>query len=175
MSKVITFSQTFPKGHPREGDPTFFVEKFWNAIKDEYPTMDILKLNEPEMDQKVKDFLASIPEEYASKGNKSHTVRAGHRWNVGDMFSPRVWSGVPYNSPQIKIGPDIEVKKVWNFKVKDKAIFINEKRMTTTNVISVIEKVAMNDGLSFSQFLAWFKYPKDFDGQIICWKDSVNY
>lgn len=32
MSKVITFSRTFPAYHPRKGEPTYFVEKFWTSI-----------------------------------------------------------------------------------------------------------------------------------------------
>lgn len=33
MSKVRTFSRYFPKGHPKEGQPTFFVEKFWKGLQ----------------------------------------------------------------------------------------------------------------------------------------------
>ena len=34
MSKVITFSKTFPKGHAKEGQPTFFVEKIFAGLAD---------------------------------------------------------------------------------------------------------------------------------------------
>jgi hypothetical protein len=34
-----------------------------------------------------------------------------------------------------------------------------------------IEQIAWNDGLSEADFLNWFEYPKDFNGQIICVTD----
>lgn len=33
MSRVITFSRFFPKTHPKAGNPTFFVEKFWKGLQ----------------------------------------------------------------------------------------------------------------------------------------------
>lgn len=30
--KVLTFSRQFPKGHPKAGHPTWFVEKVLNSI-----------------------------------------------------------------------------------------------------------------------------------------------
>jgi hypothetical protein len=33
MAKVRTFSRFFPKGHPKSGQPTFFVEKFWKGLQ----------------------------------------------------------------------------------------------------------------------------------------------
>jgi len=108
MSKVITFSRTFPAYHPRKGEPTYFVEKFWQSI------------GLPE-----KEFSFNLPDEYQHfmRGDNSEiwakhqTIRAGNRWKVGDKFSPRVWSGKPYNSKQIIIAPDTEIKKVWNVEI----------------------------------------------------------
>lgn len=36
---------------------------------------------------------------------KHHTIRAGNRFKTGDYFSPRVWSGSPYNSKQLNMRP----------------------------------------------------------------------
>ena len=36
MAKVRTLSMHFMKGHPREGDPTLFVEKVLNSLAIDY-------------------------------------------------------------------------------------------------------------------------------------------
>lgn len=89
MSKIITFSRNFPVKHLKAGQPTYFVEKIWEQI------------GLPE-----KEFSFNLPDEYCNFlrqdsdliWQKSHTIRSGHRWKVGDTFSPRVWSGNPYRS-----------------------------------------------------------------------------
>ncbi len=35
--------------------------------------------------------------------------------------------------------------------------------------------IAKNDGLDIDEFMAWFKYPKPFEGQIICWNENIGY
>lgn len=110
--------------------------------------------------------------EIYSNNAKHHTIRAGNRWKVGDKFSPRVWRHKPYNSPQVIIGADIEIKKVWDFEsTGNNHLYINEKSI---NVFDV-ELLAKNDGLSSPDLLKWFKYPKPFKGQIICWNESIIY
>jgi hypothetical protein len=117
---------------------------------------------------------------------KHHTIRAGHRWKVGDKFSPRVWSGKPYQSKQIIIAPDIEVKKVWDFEV-----FIDIKSgydCVRLNGVLLHEfdgnevfmgghlklrTIAKNDGLEFEDFGNWFN--KTMKGQIICWNENIEY
>jgi hypothetical protein len=99
--RVITFSRTFPGYHPQAGKQTFFVEKvlksiYWN--KNDYKEID-----QPD----GLDFDLGI---YIESDPKHHTIRAGHRWKEGDWFSPRVWSGKPYNSKQIQFAPDIQLK-----------------------------------------------------------------
>lgn len=147
MSRVITFSKTFPAYHPKAGQPTHFVEKLWkcfgiNALEDFTP--------------------------------KCHTIRAGHRWKVGDKFSPRVWSGKPYRSPQIIFSKDIEIKKVWDFEIKPTEkyarYYVNGKEMVCTD----FAKLAMNDGLDPGDFEDWFQY-KAMQGQIICWDENISY
>jgi len=133
---------------------------------------------------------------------KHHTIRAGSRFKVGDKFSPRVWgndinpkngkSG-PYQSKQIIIAPDIEVKKVWEFEVLDgQSMFIGgadgrqiydysrlseDQPQETKTYFSICE----NDGLSADDFDEWFGYgyhkktEKTFIGQIICWNENITY
>jgi hypothetical protein len=79
--KVIIVSKVFPKKHPSAGYPTYFVQKILNSL---------------------------LPKKYkpiTEIGNppKHHTIRAGHRWKVGEMASIRVWTGLPYRSKQNEI------------------------------------------------------------------------
>lgn len=164
--KVMTFSRFFPQGHPRVGQPTHFVEKIWSGLADCGVLMDGRDFSGIPMDFHV--YYNALP--------KLHTIRAGNRWKAGDRFSPRVWSGKPYNSPQIIIGPDIEVKMTWRFFIANRSMYIESGAVNT----STLERLAQNDGLSFDDFLGWFmpvkKKPQpDFEGQIICWNQNIEY
>lgn len=167
MAKVIILSRQFPGYHPKAGQPTYFVEKFWNSLYGK------------------NWFEAECPQLAFSKGihltddKKHHTIRAGSRFKVGDKFSPRVWSGKPYKSKQIIIAPDTEIKKIWNIDIcnigtllePDNVLCIDGSRLG----INSTSELATNDGLSFMELLQWFKFPKPFKGQIICWNESVEY
>jgi len=160
--RVITFSTVFPKGHPREGMPTFFVEKILTAIKHEI-------------------FLSVNP----LYPPKYHTIRAGNRWKVGEYFSPRVWgndinpksgkSG-PYQSKQIEFAPPIEIKKIWKIKItKSDVIKINGEPMgACCNGKNPTIQLCRNDGLEPSDFHYWFN-ELPFIGQIICWNENIEY
>ncbi len=168
MSKVITFSTTFPSYHPRKGEPTYFVEKLWSGWADMGMVMDNVDF---------KDLPFDFDKYYQGKP-KWHTIRAGHRWRVGDKFSPRVWSGKPYNSKQIIIAPDTEIVKVWDFRM-----FWADEIMISLNKVTASDydhrKIAENDGLDIMDFYYWFRTDKirttPFDGQIICWNNEINY
>lgn len=162
MSKVITFSRTFPAYHPKAGQYTHFVEQIWNSLGASY------------FDQ-VKGIDLSLSEDR----KKHHTIRAGSRWKVGDKFSPRVWSGKPYRSKQIVIAPDIEVKKVWTFEMKQDdgmfvSVYVNGVKFNNPSTLDKLMILANNDGLNIKDMADWFE-SKPFTGQIICWNESVNY
>lgn len=168
--RVITFSRFFPKGHPKEGQPTFFVEKIWESIYlMGYSGWD-----------GFSDIAAICPQLY-SHGTyppKHHTIRAGNRWKVGDKFSPRVWSGKPYASKQIIIAPDIEIKKVWDVRISFVGSYIYVEKPISKNAGLLIPAgdVALNDGLSYHDFFSWFGIKKKlFEGQIICWSNDIDY
>ena len=171
MSKVITFSRTFPLYHPRKGDPTYFVEQSWNGL-------NILKLPVPKNEDVPSDFLWSILP-LSNYGEKYHTIRKGYRWKVGDKFSPRVWSGKPYQSKQIIIAPDIEIKKIWDVEIfiESDRIHIAHKLTHNTLELFPFNQVAKNDGLTFKDMKDWFnvKPDKPFIGQIICWNENIEY
>lgn len=174
MSKVMTFSRTYPAYHPKAGQPTYFVEKIVKSLHWErpHPPVDIRS-----------GFDIDI---YLNVEPKHHTIRAGHRWKVCDWFSPRVWgddinpktgrSG-PYHSKMITFAPDIQVKKVWDFSIILGVICIGDWHLDgeTEGHHELVERLAVNDGLSKDDLIAWFKYPKPFDGQIICWNESIEY
>lgn len=156
MAKVITFSKTFPAYHPKAGQPTYFIEKISEGLiyTDPYGT----------------NFNPKIQPKY-------HTIRAGNRWKVGDKFSPRVWSDKPYNSKQVIIAPNIEIKKVWNIEIE-----MPIRKLSVTNEEGLwwqydkgnaIQEIITNDGLLYEDFWEWF--PKTFKGQIICWNENINY
>lgn len=176
MARVLTFSRTFPAYHPRKREPTLFVEKLWNSIG--LPDINFNGL--------AIEHLYYTRHEPEEVGYKHHTIRSGKRWKVGDKFSPRVWSGKPYASKQIKIAPDIEVKQVWDFDIEVEGnamlvtygggLILYERTKSGKELeISLLNYIAHNDGLDLDDFKAWFKWGRPFSGQIICWNENLNY
>lgn len=159
MSKVITFSRVYPSYHPRKGEPTFFVEKLTKSFQS-------LGYDRIDMPDNLEFDLGM----YHLCDAKSHTVRGGHRFKVGDKFSPRVWSGKPYQSKQIIIAPDIEVQKIWTFQIEGPVYWFDGYAMT----LNEVKELANNDGLTADDFECWFNV-KEFDGQVICWNGALEY
>lgn len=190
--KLLSFAQKFPSYHPRKGDNTYFVEKIISGLYESGNAFDTY--NYP-ICKVFGDTGIGVPTLAEPGGTecldckpKFHTICAGHRWKAGDWFKPYIWgddinpksgrSG-PYHSKHIYFAPPIEVKKVWDFEIYVEGdIDINGLCIYTNNTDEhywLINEIAKNDGLSLSDFLAWFKYPKQFDGQIICLNDKVDY
>lgn len=167
MARVLTFSRVFPKYHPKAGQDTFFVEKILSGImpKQQNGLIDLNDLLE-NVGTIINDFqLLCSPTEI-----KSHTIRAGNRWKVGDKFSPRVWTGKPYASKQIQFSDDVEVKKT--FKISsDGVLWYIDNQPAISETIKIL---AANDGLTYEDFLDWFRM-KPFLGQVICWDENINY
>lgn len=174
MSRIITFSRTFPSYHPKAGQPTYFVEKIWKSlcgVSNEY--------TDPFM---TDEYKKSIVWGYQLvEGIKHHTIRAGHSFNVGDKLSPRVWSGKPYRSKMIQFAPDIEVKKVWDFDAEGTDFFLSGKHEFTHSEGFDFSQVENNDGLLSGELFDWiclspeFNKSNKFTGQIICWNENINY
>ena len=179
MSKVRTFSRFFPNGHPKQGEPTFFVEKIYHSLAMQISYKLICDLNPDKSPDILFTFWQKLLQEYHPK--KLHTIRAGKHFKVGDYFSPRVWSDKPYSSKQIIIAPDLQIKKVWDIEIEvgEKYWFfkLNGEDISNGredfNIDDFTETLAKNDGLELCDFLNWF--PKSFTGQIICWHESVEY
>ncbi len=171
MSRIITFSRHFPAYHPRKGEPTYFREKIWAALAD---TVQGFEIPHEITDWDWHQYYNAVP--------KHHTIRAGNRWKVGDKFSPRVWSGKPYNSKQIIIAPDIEIRKVWDFEVVDiggvYCIRLNNEPFGQFSPLAKgTQEIAKNDGLTAIELIQWFSTPSPIGKkfQIICWNDSISY
>jgi len=181
----VTFSRKYPSYHPKKGQPTFFVEKIWKSMGgiDHFSEIGYYQFSKylgynPDSNDLINKVNNSDP--------KYHTIRKGRRWKVGDWFQPVFWgddinpksgrSG-PYHSKQIGFSPPIQVKYVWDFEIKDTIIHL------TGSVVHVdgysydhtLNEIAKNDGLSTDDLLHWLKFPNDFDGQIICWSENINY
>jgi hypothetical protein len=176
MSRVMLFNRVYPKGHPRQGEPTHFVEKVWESIG-YFPTNEIIELLPDE-------YLNYLRKDSETIYPKHTTIRAGHRWKAGDWFSPRVWgtninpktgkSG-PYHSNQIAFAPDIQIKKVWSFDVVVGLFFINKDYYAYPwlEYSPKVNTLAENDGLLHDDFLDYF--PGEFHGQIITWSEEIKY
>jgi hypothetical protein len=176
MARVITFSRYFPFYHPKAGEPTYFVEKIWNGLPIQVSYKMICDLNPDKPIDLLWSFWRSIDYSYEndSMTHKHHTIRAGHRWKAGDWFSPRVWSGKPYNSKMITIAPDIQIKKVWPLEINyPEPGFV---MFSINGMCMPIVEIAKNDGLTDDDLINWFMNAKEGEPyQIICWNESINY
>jgi hypothetical protein len=178
--RVLTFSRHFPKGHPKAGQPTYFVEKIWKSIWDDYPGASNPLY--PYWEQYDQAFpLAFNDKENIHQHQPKHTtIRAGNRWKASDMASLRVWSGVPRRSKQIEFA-QVEVKKVWPVEIYVGNLIVEIKVDEVSQPLEGKEALARNDGLELIDFVNWFKmHPKAkkgicFTGQVICWSDKIEY
>lgn len=180
MAKVITFSRKFPAYHPKKGQPTYFVEKVYASLgsiipvrKNGYYFKQLSELNPNLTPTQLLAFYDSVVSSITE--SKVHTIRAGNRWKAGDYFSPRVWSGKPYNSPMVTIAPDTLIVNTWDIVVvvKDRHIFLNDVCYTDESYDYIISELAKNDGLTVDELEKWFNKPMEC--QIICWSNLIEY
>ncbi len=145
---VITLSQSFLKGHPRAGEPTYFAKKFMNGVfrtgyysdPGEIETMDI---------PLILSKIHTIRGNYDLWAKRIKEVQEGKA-----VLSIRVWSGKPYNSGQITIATLTAEHGVGVQRVEFTA--------TLTEIDGVAKEIdtdvmAYNDGLVLEDFVNWFK------------------
>lgn len=173
MAKVIMLARNFLKKHPKTAQPTYFVEKVLNSLNISYRGNDVplIGANSSALeDNRFSTELLAIFRKTLDPlcaDEKHHTMRAGKRWKTGDKASLRIWSGDPYDSPQITIAPDVEIT-VKDVEICDKGqIYIDGKEYL--HIVEAIE-LAKNDGLSPADFLLWIGYP--FSGQLLIWNNN---
>lgn len=175
--RVITFSRYFPKGHPRAGEPTYFVEKMIRAY---YLRSNAMTISTDLIDDFYLNQVKGI-EPVANFEPKWHTIRAGNRWKVGDLYAPRVWSGKPYASKQISFLPPIKIEKIWEFGISKEDYFIKgDNGIIRAIGFDELGEIAKNDGLDRDDFETWFAmHPKKgenaFTGQVLCHNAEINY
>lgn len=191
--KYIMCSRTFPAGHPRKGEPTYFVEKIWNCFREDLALPDNFR-------RWVDSYIPLIKGEGYLKSTairefKPHTIRNGSRFSPGEIVSLRVWQlpGGMYTkgNKQIEFA-QVEVKKTWSIEINNRfgaasfevvingVIFAqlhygNDKDLNRDGLI----RLAKNDGLELDDFVSWFNmHPKKkevFRGQVIAWGDQIEY
>ncbi len=171
MARVITFSREFPGYHPKAGQPTNFIQKFWTSIKVPLP----VSIDAEKLEGEVQKLM------FQQWTPKHHTIRLGNRWKIGDKFSPRIWSGKPYQSKQLILSDDISIKYTCDIEICPYTISGNKKPAGVSAII-ISGKLfydwnilAFNDGLTQDDLCAWFKPGLPFKGQIICWDSNIKY
>lgn len=200
MAKVITYSRHFPFDKERE---TYFVQSFlYNATgQHDYAHTQsymykLMGLNSSKIvtgelkEADIREFWESLQTD-GRYFQKKHTIRVGHRFEAGEDFSPRVWSKIPYNSPQIIFWDDTKVQATYEFEVRGispqltKEVIMNmpylDGKCITSPDNDLLKKIAMNDGLSVADFVCWFDIDTEltskakpvFYGQIICATDPI--
>ena len=172
MARVITLARHYLQGHPKAGQPTYFVSSLWNSL---YPIAIPLGVPTREFGD---DY--TIWELGSGKCKKHHTIRFGRRWKTGDKASLRVWSGKPYASKQIAITPDVTLKVINILVDYDRRTIFNE--LYNIALLAAHSKklqvIAANDGLSPQDFLDWFQVGKKkgvHKAQILIWGDVKEY
>jgi len=177
MSKVRTFMRTFPKAHISEYKPTYFVELILNGLKVDYTDDSyfqlLLSLNSHNIsigklsNEDVKSFHLSLQK---VSGEKIHTIRNGFNIKQGENISPRIWFGIPYHSPQIIIWHDLQVMNCQIFNIDKSYNWFIDNNIVSNETQMLLSK---NDGLKINDMKSWFN--KEFNGQIICWKNTIHY
>ncbi len=150
---IIRLSNRFPKSHPRAGQPTYFVENLMFALR--CPDCQNGERQEGEF-CRVCNCRRNIP------GRKIHTLRANY-----DYWAPRIrevqegravlraeyWPEVPYRCKPAKIWTLTAAHGVGIQKVE-----LADLGIVVIDGISHSEiEVAGNDGLSYADFVNWFK------------------
>lgn len=103
---IITLSRVFPKGHKKEGEPTFFEERFVSGLQCQFCSPENWV---PQWDSIYPKCTMCLKH---NKPEKIHTIRANYDlWakrfeeiERGEAcLAVRKWTGKPYRSPQIEI------------------------------------------------------------------------
>lgn len=140
---VIILSQTFPKGHAREGEPTCFKEKFLQEQQTQCCPAKIHTIR-ANYDLWEKRFLE------IEKGNACLSVRQ--------------WTGKPYRSKQVELARLTNADGIGLQKLTVQPVETITARfflMGKPTIIGYrpcfdIHELAKNDGLDLEDFRKWF-------------------
>lgn len=156
---IIMLSRKFPKGHRKEGKPTFFKEKFLFGQQCQFCSPKDINADNPECDTCLRNC---FPEKY-------HTIRANYNlWakrfeeiERGEAcISVREWTDKPYRSPQIEIARltrehGIGLQKL-TFRQVEYQCVTGKPRLNGFEPCFPDSVLAANDGLPLIDWLSWF-------------------
>ena len=158
-------SRYFPKGHPKEGQPTYFVEKILNSLyfAGKVTLEEIKNLNIKDFDWKV--FETCFPKLHTCRAALDSWIKIVRKVNSGEyVLELFYWSGKPYHKDENGIG-----QVVFATLDKDSGCGVQELNFIAYNIerpcifgngyaaTNHISTLAKNDGLSLDDFKAWFK------------------
>jgi hypothetical protein len=125
---VLTVSDKFPQTHPKKGQPTYFPGQILDHMK-----------------------IHTIRANYDLWAKRIEAINKGEA-----ILSVRHWYEKPYRSPQIEICQfeydEVGIEKL-TFPSKELSVrFVNGEPC-----FAHAEDIAKNDGLSYEDFMEWFK------------------
>lgn len=141
---VLTLSKQYQKGHPKEGQPTEFVEKLKAGVK-----------------------LHTIRQNYELWAKRAEQINAGKM-----ELSIRVWSGKPYRSQQVEVArlTKLGVQRVCITRMDadhKPSVMVDGKFLDQGAA-----KLSKNDGLDYWDWFNWFlKSTIQFEGVILQFTD----
>lgn len=169
------------------GKPTYFVEKIWKGLSNEF----ILKTSGYPSEVYPKEYLECLQKDlvnFEDKRSKLHTIREDtkDRWKAGNKIDFFINCRQKHMFRFAPVLPVVSVQKIeikWFdlFGKKMVRVFIDDKSFACVKYMPVlngvclgvtgnIEALAQNDGFdTIADFFAYFD--KDFTGKIIHWTD----
>lgn len=141
---VLTLSQQYQKGHPKEGQPTEFIEKLKAGVK-----------------------LHTIRSNYELWAKRAEQINAGKM-----VLSIRVWSGKPYRSQQVEVArlTKLGVQRVCITRMgaeHEPAVEVDGRLIDRGAAM-----LSKNDGLDYWDWFNWFlKSTTQFEGVILQFTD----
>lgn len=158
---VITLAKTFPAGHPNAGHPTYFREKVEAALNGhEHASVKADRNGWMSVVHSAK--IHTIRTDVTLWAKRMKDVEAGEA-----CLSIREWSGRPYNSKQVEIARlkkgDCVGLQVLRTKSRmyDGELYASLIAHGSVDYTVEASTIAMNDGLSLDDWLAWFKGCKE--------------
>jgi hypothetical protein len=159
-----------------KGDPTYFVEKIWQGIKDHEITAEL----------RDATFNHSFNwDAFAIVSPKIHTIREDkkNRWKVSNKIHFVINNRT---KNRFQFAPILKVKSIQKFEIKYQylkektiaSVFMDEVLQGEVILINcviktssfTVDNISLNDGFeSTNDFLEWFS--TDFKGKMIHWTD----
>lgn len=173
----MKFSTKFPSKHPKEGQPTYFVEKILNSLEIDFRNKEylhmLIALNKEKNQHLLQPFFENL--NHSIFDEKIHTIRVDTKKPIYYTFTPEIWSGKPYNSTPIIFAPKISAKTQIISIYPSYDVYVSINYFGTFGTEN-IHDLAKNDGLLHNDFRDWFTpsiKKKGFIGQIIRWKGEI--